>query len=377
MRVLLLCTGLKMGGAEQQVAALGRQFLAEGHAVAIVSLTSGQEVKTPGAAIVHSLNMHKGIISTLSALWRLRRFVKTWRPDVIHAHMVHANLVVRALAALTGVPPVICSAHSAREGGRVRMLAYRMTDRWCSLTTHVSEAGRQAMIAAGAVPASRVCVMPNGIDTSRFRIDPPARDKTRAALGLGPHTRMAINVGRLVSEKAQDALVDAFARVIASNGHLDIRLFIVGEGVEHARLAKQIDRLGLTHSVTMLGLRHDVPALLAAADTFVLSSNVEGMPLVIGEALSTGCPVVATDAAGVRELLGPCGTIVKCGDTRLLAAAMASACAAGRGTETEQQVRRQWVTENFGLEAVARQWIACYQALAATSGDKVLPKVAR
>lgn len=377
MRILLICTGLKMGGAEQQVVALARQFLAKGHAVAIVSLTSGQEVETPVDATVHSLDMRKGIASFITALWRLRQFVKRWRPDVMHAHMIHANLLARTLASLYRAPPLICSAHSAREGGHFRMLAYRLTDRWASLTTHVSEAGRVAMITAGAVAPSRIRVMPNGIDTSRFCIDEVARDKARGALGLGPETRMVVSVGRLVPEKAQAVLVDAFSRVIASNADGDIRLFIVGEGGERARLAAQIDRLELAGSVSLLGLRHDVPSLLAAADTFVLSSNVEGMPLVIGEALATGCPVVATDAAGVQELLGPCGIVVDCGDVAALAEAIASTCATGRGTGSQQRVRRQWVIDRFGLESVSQHWIASYRELTLANQSPVLPEVPR
>ncbi len=179
MRILLLCTGLKMGGAEQQIAGLARQFLRNGHAVAVVSLTAEQEVVLPEGATVLQLGMRKTLPSFAMALWRLHRFVRQWQPHVIHAHMVHANLAGRTLAALTDAPPVLCSAHSAREGGRARMLAYRVTDRWAALTTHVSEAGRQAMIAAGAVASERIRVMPNGIDTSLFRPD-PARSRPPA-----------------------------------------------------------------------------------------------------------------------------------------------------------------------------------------------------
>ncbi|MGN5480603.1 glycosyltransferase [Cupriavidus basilensis] len=110
MRILLLCTGLKMGGAEQQIAGLARQFLRNGHAVAVVSLTAEQEVVLPKAPPVLHLSMRKTLPSFAMALWRLHRFVRQWQPHVIHAHMVHANLAGRTLAALTNTPPVLCSA---------------------------------------------------------------------------------------------------------------------------------------------------------------------------------------------------------------------------------------------------------------------------
>jgi glycosyltransferase involved in cell wall biosynthesis len=375
MRILLLCTGLKMGGAEQQIAGLARQFLRDGHMVAVVSLTAGQDVSLPEGATVLHLGMRKHLPSFALALWRLNRFVRQWQPDIIHSHMVHANLAARTLAALTDAPPVLCSAHSAREGGRARMLAYRLTDRWAALTTHVSEAARQAMIATGAVKPGRIRVMPNGIDTAVFRPDPARRLTTRAALGVGASTRVVINVGRLVPEKAQYVLIEAFER-LARNAEFvapatDVRLFIVGDGPMHGALQAAIRRHKLENTVTLLGMRRDVPALLNAADVFVLSSEIEGMPMVIGEALASGCAVIATDAAGVTELLGEAGEIVSRGDVAALANALCHAVAAGAGTPQEQSARRQRVVDRFSLEAVARQWVACYAELAGVAAGPI------
>lgn len=366
MRILLLSTGLKLGGAERQVAALARQFIAMGHAVAVVSLTPGHDVALPDAATLLQLNMRKTPISMAKALWQLRAFVRKWRPEIIHAHMVHANLLARALAATAEMPPIICTAHSAREGGRLRMLAYRLTDRWASLTTHVSPQARLAMVDAGAVPAARIVVMPNGIDTLQFRPDPAERSIARAELGLADDTRLLLNIGRLVPEKAQTVLIDAFARLKADTT-TPARLAIVGEGPERLVLEQRIRQHRLEGSVTLAGMRRDVAALLNAADLFVLSSEIEGMPLAVGEALACGCPVVSTDAAGVAELLGECGEIVPRGDAPALAAAMRKALATGQGSAAEQVARRQRVVSRFSIEAVAGQWLACYASLARTS----------
>ncbi len=146
------------------------------------------------------------------------------------------------------------------------------------------------------------------------------------ALGLDANTRVVINVGRLVSEKAQDLLIEAFAQLVcdadSAMSSAALRLFIVGEGALRSKLEAMIRSHGLENIVTLLGMRHDVPALLNAADVFVLSSDIEGMPLVIGEALASGCAVVATDAAGVAELLGDAGEIVPRGNVAELAEAL-------------------------------------------------------
>lgn len=363
MRILLLSTGLQLGGAEQQVSALARQFVALGHAVAVVSLTPGCAVDLPATVRLLALDMRKTPLSMARAFWHLRSFVREWRPEIIHAHMVHANLIARVLAAVSPCPPVICTAHSAREGGRMRMLAYRLTDRWASLTTHVSPEGRLAMVKSGAVPAARITVVPNGIDTTQFRPDPVARNIARTGLGLDNDMRLLINVGRLVPEKAQGVLIDAFALFRAST-EVKARLLIVGEGPERAALEQRIRQQELTGSVMLAGTRRDVPALLNAADLFVLSSEIEGMPLVVGEALACGCPVVATDAAGVAALLGDSGTIVPRGDAPALASAIGQAIGTGRGAAAEQATRHDRIVSRFSLEAVARQWLACYAGVA-------------
>lgn len=360
MRILLLTTGLKLGGAEQQVAALARQFVALGHAVAIVSLTPGNDVTLPEAVTVVPLEMRKTPQSVVRTLWKLRAFVRQWQPDIIHAHMVHANLVARVLAATGDMPPVICTAHSAREGGGLRMLGYRLTDRWSLLNTHVSPQGRQAMIEAGAVSAARIMVVPNGIDTVQFRPDTMLRQRARAALGLQDSTRLLINVGRLVKEKAQATLIDAFSRLEVG---FDTQLLIVGDGPLRGALEQLIQDYNLSGRVHLTGARKDIPALLNAADLFVLSSDVEGMPLALGEALACGLPVVATDAAGVTDLLGEFGEIVLRGDPATLAAAMRRALASDLSDANAQAARRAHIASRFSLEAIAREWLGRYANL--------------
>ncbi|WKZ85942.1 glycosyltransferase [Ralstonia pickettii] len=363
MRILLLTTGLKLGGAEQQVAALARQFVALGHAVAVVSLTPGSDVALPEAVTVVPLEMRKTPLSIMRALWRLRAFVRQWQPDIVHAHMVHANLLARILAATGDMPPVICTAHSAREGGGLRMLGYRLTDRWSQLTTHVSPQGRQAMIEAGAVSSARITVVPNGIDTAQFHPDTALRQRAREALGLQDSTRLLINVGRLVKEKAQATLIDAFSQLEADS---DTQLLIVGDGPLRGALEQQIRDRRLTGRIRLTGARSDIPVLLNGADLFVLSSDIEGMPLALGEALACGLPVVATDAAGVAELLGEYGEIVPRGDSAALAAAMRRALACGLGDADAQAARRAHIASRFSLEAVALEWLGRYASLIGT-----------
>jgi len=360
MRILLVTTGLKTGGAEHQVVGLARAFLGMGHEVSILSLSPGREIEPPAAAHVVELDMRKNPASMLWALWHARNFICAWKPDVMHAHMVHANLFARTLTRLTRCPPLICTAHSYREGGRLRMLAYRLTDPWSSLTTHVSADGRRGMIAAGGVPAQRIVVVPNGIDVDRFRPDEVLGRATRERLGIGSDERLLLSVGRLVPEKSQDTLIRAFAGI---DNLASARLLIAGRGPLRESLNALIATLGLSSRVTLLGPRDDIPGLLNAADAFALSSNIEGMPLVLAEALACGCPVVSTDAPGAAEMLGTHGMIVPRGDVATLTEALRTTLAEGRGSPAQAAERRGHVMESFSIDSVARQWLSLYAGL--------------
>ncbi len=364
MRILLLITCLQLGGAEQQVAALALQYRSLGHAVSVVSLMPGCELTLPEGIELLMLNMRKTPAALLATLMQMRQFVLRWRPDVVHSHMVHANLMARLLTRVCPVPATICTAHNYFEGGALRMLAYRLTDRWADLTTQVSDEGRQRMIDVRAAPASRIIYVPNGFDTTRYRPSAGQRAATRAELGLRPDDRLVLNVGRLVADKAQTALIDAFAQ--ASLGDRTV-LMIAGEGPQRDALAQRIEHHGLSARVLLLGKRMDVPALLNAADLFVLSSVIEGMPLVVGEALSSGCPVVATDASGVPAMVRGIGTLVPRGDTPALARAIRDAVSQGRGGPADEAARHKHIATRFNIELIARDWLRLYARYARAS----------
>lgn len=363
MRIMLLVTCLQLGGAEQQVAALAREYVGQGHQVSVVSLLPGNEVALPEGVEPVMLTMHKTPLSLLAALMRVRRFVLQWRPDVVHAHMIHANLFARMLTRVCPGPATICTAHSFFEGGALRMLAYRLTDRWSDLTTHVSAEGRQVMIESRAAPEQRIIVVPNGIDTARYRPSAPTRTAARAALGLHDDDQFVLNVGRLVWEKAQTDLIEAFAQLSPAPSTV---LMIAGDGPLRDTLAQCIAAHGLDGRVRLLGRRQDVPALLNAADLFVLSSRVEGMPLVVGEALACGCPVVATDASGVAVMVDGVGTVVPRGDPAALAPAIRDALSRGRGAAADEAARHRHIDSAYSIEAIARTWLRLYAAYART-----------
>jgi len=190
MKILMLATGMGLGGAETQICALSARLIDLGHEVHIAWLTGDAGLALPAKAITHPLNIYKTPIGFTRAITRLRKLTHTIEPDVIHAHMVHANLIAR-LTRLTNrhknglhQPRLICTAHSSHEGGRLLMLGYRFTDSLTDLTTHVSQQAANTFIDKGAIGKDRILVVPNGVDTDRFKPDNTAYRNVRQTLGL-------------------------------------------------------------------------------------------------------------------------------------------------------------------------------------------------
>jgi glycosyltransferase involved in cell wall biosynthesis len=172
--------------------------------------------------------------------------------------------------------------------------------------------------------------------------------------------------GRIVPAKDYPNLLHAFARLRESDQRA--RLWIAGApaGTKTGAVQAMAAKLGVEASIRLLGLRRDMPALLDAADGFVLASAWEGMPLVVGEAMAMEKPVVATDVGGVRELAGNCGPIVPACFPGALAEAMLDLMRRtpeARGSMG--RVARERIVDHFSIDAKADEWEALYQRMSA------------
>lgn len=360
MKIVFVLTGMAMGGAERQVADLADQFIQRGHQVVIASLTGDVIVRPCSERVrIVRIAMRKTPVGMLHGYRALRQLIRDAKPDVVHSHMVHANILTRLVRLTTRMPCLISTAHNTNEGGRLRMWAYRLTDFLADITTNVSDDAVAAFEAKGAVPRGTMVAVPNGIDTARFRPDPVARAALRAREGVSPATRLVLSVGRLVTEKDHDRLLQAFAPLADAR---DIVLWIVGSGPLLDKLQAQAAELWLTDRVRFLGMRDDIPALMNAADVFVLSSIYEGFGLVVAEAMACERVVVATDAGGVRDVLGDCGFLVPPLDTAALQQAMVDALALPPAqARALGQHARERVVSRYSLDAVAETWLALYR----------------
>ncbi|WGY74115.1 glycosyltransferase [Aeromonas caviae] len=361
MKIILIITGLGMGGAERQVCDLADQFTAKGHKVLLISMT-GETVNRPLSSKidVSELNMAKTPIGFIKAYWQARQLIKQFKPDVVHSHMVHANIFTRLLRISTHMRKLICTAHSSNEGGRSRMLAYRVTDGVCDLSTNVSQEAVDAFIVKGAVPAKKMVAMPNGIDSERFTFNPTSRSSLRTQLQLAENSPLILAVGRFSEAKDYPNLLAAFRQL--PHDVNPAHLAIIGIGEEQAKIEELTAQLGLSARVHFLGLQRNVHDWMSAADLFVLSSAWEGFGLVVAEAMACQRVVVATDCGGVKEVVGECGILVTPRDHLALADGINKALQMSSDEiEMIGVAARDRIVTRYSLSAQAESWLSLYQ----------------
>jgi glycosyltransferase involved in cell wall biosynthesis len=366
-RVVLLSTNLARGGAETQVAGLARGLKRRGWDVSVISMlepTAFQDELAAAGVAVFSLNMQPGVASPRGFL-RLLGLLRQIRPQVLHSHMFHANLLARLARLFYPAPVLISTLHSIAESGREsgeikwRDRLYRLTDSLADVTVAVCNAVAERHSDARAVSKKRLRVIPNGVDTRVFRPDAELRERTRRELGLG--TEFAwLAVGRLMWKKGYETMLRAFAE--EGRG----LLLIAGSGPQEKELEELAGELGV--HARFLGPRDDVPELMAASDGFVQSSMVEGLPLALLEAGASGLPAVVSDAGGVSEVVldGRTGLVVPLGNPQALGAAVSRLV----DMPAEQrrklgEAAREHVMANFDLDVVVTRWEALYGELLA------------
>lgn len=361
MKVLFFITGLGMGGAERQVCILADNFARLGCDVQLISLT-GDTVNRPQSTSVKliELKMTKTPLGLMRGYFRAIQLVKSFNPDVVHSHMIHANIFVRMLRLGTVIPRLICTAHSINEGGYMRMLAYRLTDSLCDLSTNVSQEAVNQFIFQRASKSERMIAMYNGIDTEEFHFKDNRRDEIIRILEVENNTPLLLAVGRLTEAKDYANLLNAFSYLLES--YHNANLVIIGIGEQEEQLKQLAMQLNIAMQVHFLGLRHDICDWMSAADIYVMSSAWEGMPLVLLEAMACERVVVATDCGGVKEVVGDAGFLVPPRDSQLLADALVKALSLPIADKDKlTKLARSRVVERYSIDSVCKKWLSIYQ----------------
>ena len=354
IRLLSICPQLVPDGAERQLVYFCKHADRNRLDIRVVFYESADDLRPAlaelGIDVIHLDRARLGFWGLLKAL---RQEIATYRPDVLDCRMPSAYRFGRLAALGAGVPVVIAQERTAAKGSAARRLFDRMLNRWTDAWIGNSKAVAAHIVRDLHVSPARVHVVYNGIDATCFRA---AASHPLLARLKSEGRRIVLNVGRLTPVKNQRLFLRVSRRL--QQRFTDLVFVLCGDGPLRGPLESYAAELGLADACRFLGQQKDIAPVLAAADLLIQTSDHEGLPNAVMEAMATSVPVVVTAAGGTEELIadGASGLIVPVGDEAALAAAAGKVLSdprlAGRLAEAASaEVRRR-----FTVEAMARAY---------------------
>ncbi|MDW2309490.1 glycosyltransferase [Vibrio sp. 1075] len=295
MKILFVITGLGYGGAETQLCNLVHGLREHGNECYIISMTPIEDGIVnrlyKNVESIVSLEMDKGI-PNLGAVFRLRKLIKRIRPDVIHSHMIHSNIISRFANIGTGIR-LVNTAHNVFEGGVILESMLRMTDFLSDFNTQVSEEGYLRYLSKGLFRKQDSRFVQNCIV---FPKNPGVIDLT-LEFGIEKTDFVLLCVARLEPVKNHKLLLESLV------GLSNVHCIIVGDGYLREELLEYTKSLELEKFVTFAGKRDDIYEMMQSCDALVLSSDFEGFPIVVLEALASSLPIITTDVGAISSVV--------------------------------------------------------------------------
>jgi glycosyltransferase involved in cell wall biosynthesis len=308
-------------------------------------------------------------VRTLLALFTL---FQEWRPDIVETHTAKAGTLGRIAAAVARVPVRIHVFHGHVLRGyfgprktRMFLEIERALARVSTRLIALGDAQRRELLDFGIGGPEKVLSIPLGFELAPF-LTPPERGAVRRELGLGADALLVGILGRLAPIKRHDVFLLAAARIAANRP--EVHFVVIGEGELLAEMRGLADALGIGERVHFLGWRahRELPALLTDLDVLANTSDNEGMPVSLIEALASGVPVVATAAGGTVSIVedGLSGSLVPLGDPH----AVSRACLTLLGDQALRERRaaagRAAVHPRFDVGGLVETMARTYTSLA-------------
>ncbi len=315
--------------------------------------------------------LDKGAKADYGVYKKLDRLFREYKPHVVHTHLLGLNYAY-PLMIKHRTPVRVHTVHSLAEkelgvrvGWMVRMLAFRYRVGRVVPIAIAEEVRKSIEQVYGYRNAP---LIPNGIPTDEYTPHPERRANWRKEQGVEPDALVITHVGRFVALKNHALLVNAFRHLKAET---PLYLVLVGGGELKEAVRQQVQSLGLTERVRMLGIRADVPDILNASDIFVLCSRYEGNPMSVQEAMASGLPVVGTRVGGIPELVedGVSGLIVPSDDEPALVRALQTLIDQPDLRKQMGERALQRARAHFDIRNTVREYEALYEQILAGTWD--------
>lgn len=348
-----------LGGQERVAFDLAVSQHRAGWNVTVVSLAPppdgpfAAELRRAGVGVDRVARGRDGVDPMLVV--RLRAWLRQHRIDLVHTHNRMALIYGAPAARLAGAA-VVHTKHGHNPRGGTRLIAGNLSGKLVAAFVAVSEETAAIARQRHEVAEARLHVIANGIELGQFHPNPAARERIRAELGIAPDAWVIGTVGRVAREKNHALLLRAASPLLEANGHL----VIAGDGPLMPALRDQARDVRNAH---LIGVRGDVPDVLNAFDIFAMSSDTEGMPLVVLEAMATGLPVISTSAGGIPNVVaeGQTGFLVAPGDEAALRDRLAHLVANRDLRRALGDQAQQVAIERYSAARMQRDYLELYE----------------
>ncbi len=367
-KILYVVTAGGWGGAPRHVLQLMEYMVKAGYAVGLVSGPEPKLMRGAGALGVEIfVNRHFvrpiRLVNDLKAVMPVIMAVKSFEPDLIHAHSTKAGYAARIAGAMFQKPTIFTAHGWAFTEGKstFQRCSFAFAEKLAAAVTRkiicVSSYDLELALRCKVAPQNKLRLIYNGVDPDAFlNAGTGALDMAGVATGMKGDPIVAF-VGRLAPPKDVETLLQSLKKVRSC------KAIIVGDGPLRSSIKRSIYSLGLSNRVFLLGERNDVPSILASSDVFVLPSNWEGLPYTVIEAMMAGLPVVATSVGGVPELVedGVTGFLVPRSDPEALAEALQRLIDDPELRERMGKAGRQKAMCEFTLDRMLRETEKVYE----------------
>jgi glycosyltransferase involved in cell wall biosynthesis len=384
IRVALVIARLNIGGPATHVVQLAAGLPAERFEVRLIAGREGRSegsmrylAEKAGLAPVWIPELSPALApSNLIAFVKVSRLIRQWRPDIVHTHTAMAGALGRTAAHLAGVPVVVHTFHGHVLRGYFAPPAenlFRAIER--SLARHsdmlitLSLSLREDLVALRVAAREKIQVIPLGMEFDALLAAPRRQGLLRRELAVAPEAPLVGSVGRLAPIKNHALLLQAARRMVDLG--TPAHFVIVGDGELRAGLEHLSAQLGLQARVHFLGWRKDLTPIYSDLDLLALTSENEGTPVAVLEAMAAGVPVVATDVGGVPDVIrdGQTGYLVASQEAEVFAQAMARALREVDLSRSMSVRARAEVVARFGKERMLAETAGLYENLLAAKRD--------
>ena len=354
---------LNVGGAEKLLLSTVTKLDKEKYDVIVFSMLAGdqllQDFKDCGIKVVCLGMKHK---RDLSGFWKLYRSFKSKKIQIVHTHLLEADIFGRFAALLAKVPVVISTEHSLNEWkknptklkSKLRLLLDQIAANRSNAIVAISDKIKDHLVRYEKIDPTKIYVIKNGIEIKDNNSDISSKKENAVVIG---------SVGRLYEEKGYKYLLKAMKEIKSTVPN--VKLLIAGDGPLRLSLEKLSADLEISDCISFAGIIHDINTFLKNIDIFVLASIREGIPLALLEAMMMGKPVIATSVGGIPEVVddGVNGLLVNSANVPELEEAIISlAHNQAKRIEMGKNARAK-VLKNFNIDKTVEKISLLYEEL--------------